>query len=135
MYLYAAATGIQTLLDPAVWSMATDRSHEAFHALWLPALLLEAAAPALLLAASGYLTVLFFRKSRGFPRLYVAVAVGTLAYAWLDLFLGTFIPAAREQIELVREVGRALGGTLASLAWIAYVLSSKRVKNTFVGAL
>lgn len=81
--------------------------------------------------AAIVLLVLFFKRSRFFPKGFIAVGIANLIFVLGDLWLASGVnveinggdPAAW------REVGRA---TFSVAIWVPYMLMSKRVANTFV---
>jgi hypothetical protein len=96
----------------------------------------EARAFVLLLALLGlgflvgwlYALVLMARRSRRFPRLYVALSLGSLA-----LFAAGWLIATRYfgyfDWALFLKTG---AGEVARAIWVPYLLASRRVRNTFV---
>jgi hypothetical protein len=83
------------------------------------------------------LLVLLVQKKRTFPRLYVVFSVVSAAFFFLDLFLGYLLFAEVYQSGTVeffnRDTIRGIIGSLAGLViWTPYMLSSVRVRNTFV---
>jgi len=80
--------------------------------------------------ASVWLLVLFFRRSRKFPSLFVAYCVVNLAFVVLDAWIVSWLlPEIPMDDEDMREMARTV---LNCLIWVPYMLRSRRVKNTFV---
>jgi hypothetical protein len=73
--------------------------------------------------------VLLVTKSRGFPRLYVGLMLGMLAFLVADLLISSVAfnisPNPSDVTSIVRTA-------FVSAIWCPYMLSSKRVQNTFV---
>jgi Protein of unknown function (DUF2569)/GYF domain 2 len=99
----------------------------------------EAAIYAVLLALFLYATMLFFRRSRRFPRLFtvecVAMALTPMAItAWLGL--GLSVATGRSFFEFAKfgpEISAtAIAALIVATMLILYIFRSKRVANTFV---
>ncbi|MGO4778753.1 DUF2569 family protein [Lysobacter sp. 2RAB21] len=81
--------------------------------------------------------VLFFAKSRWFPRVFIAWWVGNAVAATIAVLLVRHMVATR----LLETEGYLLRSTLIDMVcallfgafWISYTLMSKRMKNTFGG--
>jgi hypothetical protein len=114
------------------WEAVTTPGADAYHALWAPILITELVGNTAFVAAGFVLLVLFFNKSRRFPRLFIAYQVANLLFILGDAWLGSLV-LTREPMfdpDTLREFIRSLIG---GLIWIPYMLVSRRVKNTFVG--
>jgi len=112
------------------WANLTTPGTADYHALWAPLLIFELCGNLLFVLMAGTLLVLFFRKSRLFPKVFIAYSLLNLAFVTGDYFLSDLIPAvaAANDADAVKEVARAVVG---AAIWIPYMLVSKRVKNTF----
>lgn len=113
--------------DLSQWQFLTQPGGEQYHPLWAPALLFELHVFVLLLAWSILMLALFFKKRRSFPRLMVVLFLFELVCATIDHQLIQALPApalASNDLSLASGIG-------IRLAWMAYLLLSRRVKNTF----
>ena len=89
----------------------------------------EAAANAILLAAWIYAIVLMLTRRASFPRLFVVLAVASFAFVAIDTVMSARVLGAG----FTADDGVAIARQVAFyLAWIPYMLSSSRVRNTFV---
>lgn len=83
------------------------------------------------------LLVMLFTKKRSFPRLYVGWAVANLVFVLLDLIAAKIlfgaIYEAAEMNLLDGETAQSLFRAIVLVGiWVPYMLSSRRVRNTFV---
>lgn len=113
------------------WELLTTPGIESYHKLWAPLLVGEIIVNLILISAGVVLIVLFFRRSRRFPSLYIAVMVASLIFIIVDAWMLTLILPNEPMFnsESAREAFRSAG---ALLVWGPYMSVSKRVKNTFV---
>ncbi|MGJ5205324.1 DUF2569 family protein [Bradyrhizobium sp. HKCCYLR20261] len=92
-----------------------------------------------LLAFSAYTTILMFKHARSFPRFFIAEMLFTVVVPLLDVLAIAAILAisldramtdflSRESIN----AGQLAITAISAAIWIAYVLRSRRVANTFV---
>lgn len=119
------------LLSSGSWAALTTPGAAAYHPLWMPILVLELVMNTGLFCAWIYIAVLFFKKRKNLPKLYISLLSFTVAFqigdAWALSLVMPNTPIFDP--ETTREVARSLG---AACIWIPYMLLSKRVKATFV---
>ncbi|HEV7403473.1 MAG TPA: DUF2569 domain-containing protein [Chthoniobacteraceae bacterium] len=126
---------IFTTLLPAFseenWAPLTTPGSESYHPLWAPLLVSELSFNAIIILADLGLLVLFFTRSRKFPKAMIAFYLANLAFVAADFFLAQLIPqvAAKADAESATELGRMVIGTAI---WVPYFFVSKRVKATFI---
>lgn len=116
--------------DGTMQALTTPGS-EHYHPLWIVIVGYEALGNGLFIMAFIGLAVLFFSRSRRFPRLYIVALLANLAFLLGDEVIGSQIPAvvASGNTESIGEIAKSL---VACCLWVPYMLVSKRVKNTFV---
>jgi Protein of unknown function (DUF2569)/GYF domain 2 len=85
-----------------------------------------------------YTIVLFFRRSRLFPRFFIFQMIGFIFLPLIDLFwvasmiaLVTNAPVSKYLLLEERDIGAVAASVLAAAIWIPYILCSRRVANTF----
>ena len=119
------------IFQTGAWEALTTPGSESYHQLWAPLLIFEVAGNIAVIVASLALLVLFFRRSRHFPKLFVAFALINLVFVILDAWLGSLVITDEPMFDPVtaRELGRSL---IAVLVWVPYMFRSRRVRNTFV---
>lgn len=85
----------------------------------------------LLLMGALYLIFLFFSKRKKFPKVYILLSASTLVIQILDALIIQSILPQQDAFgqETVAEMGRTV---IACAIWIPYMLTSQRVKATFV---
>lgn len=113
------------------WQMVAMRGGEQYHPLYGPVLTFEVLGNSMLLAFNFVLICMFFAKRHVFPKAYVALMLANVAFLVLDEVISNAIPFVASQSDNTtrREINRAI---LQGVLWSAYMLTSKRVKATFV---
>lgn len=91
----------------------------------------------ILLAASLYMTYLFFLKSRMFPNLYIIIQIAAIAFWVVEYVLidsVAYVDEMREYItEMLQDEIKYIRTSIMSvIIWVSYMLKSKRVKATFI---
>lgn len=119
------------LFQDGIWDTLTTPGGEQYHPLWAPLLIFEIVCNLGFIIAYTTLVLIFFRKSRYFPKVYIVLAIINLCFMVLDAWLVSFVLPNQAMFDpdTVKEVSRAL---VSAAVWIPYMLVSKRVKNTFV---
>ena len=111
------------------WAALTTRGGERYHYLWGPYLSWALLANIAMLIALALTLVLFFRRRRIFPRVFICYMVFGAVVSVLDITVTQLIPAAKVESHGAVEVVRVFVGCGI---WIPYMLMSRRVRNTFV---
>lgn len=92
----------------------------------------------IIVAAVIYLLVLFFKKSKKFPKYYVWYASSMVVYAIISYILIRLLSGTTTETQIVLDelVSNVFGGVIvtvvASAIWIMYMRKSKRVAHTFI---
>jgi hypothetical protein len=121
--------------QPNTWTALTSPGSPAYHALWGPLIVFDAAAGSVMLVAPIFLLVLLFQKKLMLPRLMIYFYLFTLVAVAVDsagtvAIAGAF-PELMSQVK-TDAIGGIARGALGAAIWIPYFLYSKRVRNTFV---
>src|SRR5262245_45842957 len=125
---------VQTSVPPfrdGAWAILTTPGSEAYHALWAPLLIFELLGNVGFIVAQVSLLVLFFKRSRNFPRIYVWVVLINLPFILLDAWLGSFVITDEPMIDPTTAV-ELTRSVIGIAIWVPYMRLSKRVRNTFV---
>lgn len=118
-------------LKPSVWFVLL-RPGTPFHNPPLAALLTwEIVANIAFFAFTVWLAVLFFKKRKTVPKLYIYWLLLSCALQIADLVFSSFVPLAADQnhANAFAELAKA---AIGAAIWMPYFLRSKRVRNTFV---
>jgi Protein of unknown function (DUF2569)/GYF domain 2 len=90
------------------------------------------------LVLSIYTAVLFFRKSKRFPRFFVyeilaAIFLVPLDAMWIAVAASMETGQSAEQLFQIEpsEIGQTIAAAIIGSVWILYIFKSKRVANTF----
>lgn len=116
---------------PSVWILLLRPGTE-FHNPPLAALLAwEIIANIAFFAFTVWLAVLFFKKRKTVPKLYIYWLLLNCVLQVADMVFSSFIPAAAAQshANAFAELAKA---AIGAAIWMPYFLQSKRVRNTFV---
>ncbi|MEO6926316.1 MAG: DUF3857 domain-containing protein [Rhodanobacter sp.] len=128
--VYASAlVPLAGVMSAETWSSLTTYGSSTYNAMWAPLLLFELAANLAQLVFSLLLLVLLFKRRSSFPRLAVVLFVVAIVLPVGDLMLSGLMPGIKTTPD---EISKAVGGALGVGIWVAYLLSSRRVKATFV---
>lgn len=113
------------------WEILTTPGSEHYHALWAPILIFEWVMNFALMLCYVGVAILFFQRSRLFPRAYIALAIANVILVLTDSWLGTLVMPDEPifDFDTGREIFRSL---FAILVWGSYLMVSQRSKNTFV---
>ena len=113
------------------WATLTSPGSASYHPLWGPLLVFELIGNLAFLLIGIVTAILFFRKSRWFPKVYIATMFCSFCYVLLDAWFVSLV-LSNEPIfdaETTKELVRPL---VATLIWGPYLIISNRAKNTFV---
>jgi hypothetical protein len=116
------------VLNPETWAALTTPGTNAYHPLWAPLISFEVIANIAMFGFTIWLLILFFKKSKRVPKLFVAWLLLLAAVQILDQLLGNQIPlvASQHDPESLKDLARSIVGVAI---WVPYFLKSKRVKN------
>lgn len=113
------------------WTLLTTPGSATYHPLWAPLLIFELLSNIGTIAIQLWLLVLYFGKSKRFPRIYVWMALLNLAFILADAWFSSFVLPKRPIIDsgTAQEIVRSI---VAVVIWVPYMRVSQRVRNTFV---
>lgn len=129
--MWQVLTEFVPIFRDGYWEVLTTPGSEAYHWLWGPTLIFELLGNAVLAVFAVFLLALYFMKNYRFPKLYIAFLAFNVVFLTVDLVAVYQVLASSGEFEGegVRDLFR---GVVGALIWIPYMLTSKRVKNTFV---
>lgn len=131
-YLQVRSLGdITGAISVDAWPALTQPGSAQYHPLWSITILLEIVGGLGTVIMRLLLIVTYFQRRSSFPRLFVWVLVGSMAYLGLDFALGSMIPATAAEYS-GKQLGKLLAGSLGGVLWALYLMRSRRVRNTFV---
>ena len=91
-----------------------------------------------MIALCVYSTVLLFRHSRHFPRVFIWQMIAVICLPLLDLFwVASMIaltmnePVSKYLTLEAKEGAQMMAGVIGAAIWRSYILKSRRVRNTF----
>jgi hypothetical protein len=122
------------MLNDGTLEVMTTPGSEYYHGLWLPLFVFELIYAVALCFAALYLVYLFFTKHAWFPKVYIIISLIGIGVTALDAWLVTLILPNASMFDV--ESGRLfIQQIIGAIIWIPYLLSSERVKATFVEKL
>jgi len=113
------------------WAALTTPGSRLYHALWAPLIIFELAGNLGFVIVQLWLLVLFFRRSKIFPKLYVWMALVNLPFVVVDAWLLSIILPEEPMFDSATAIEFARSIVTAAI-WAPYMLVSRRVKNTFI---
>ena len=116
-------------VDAASWQALTTPGSNEYHALWAPVLLFELMGATLLGALSALLLVLFFKRRRSTPAVYIGVSIAAVLHELGSVIFLHALPV--EAGDRMQGIGSLAGSALVTLLWCGYFLQSGRVEATF----
>jgi hypothetical protein len=124
-----AGTGAKYALAFAAGAGGLDRAIPDVR----PLLMFETALNGVMLGFTVVVAVLFFRKRRQLPLVFMAWVVAQLVTQILELFVIRQFPTVWSVPEVRTQAQRGvLGGLLICSIWLPYFIKSRRVDATFV---
>lgn len=132
--IYALVPVFPPIFTEGHWEQLTTPGSLAYHPLWGPLIIGEIVVNSILVLTGICLIYLFFSKHYLFPKVYIFLAVFSLAFIVLDAWLVTIVLPGEPMFdrEMMRELTRGLVGVVI---WVPYMLKSERVQATFVRML
>lgn len=119
------------ILRDGTWDAVTTPGSDAYHPFWGPLLVGEVIVNMGMIGLSIYLLYLFSQKSVRFPKTYIWLLSGSLAFVLMDALAAQVVLPDQPLMdaETSGEFARSL---IVASIWIPYMLRSRRVRNTFV---
>lgn len=126
--IYSTYTIFKACFSEGRWSILTAPTSEAYHALLKPTIIFEFVTNIIIIILSLTVLILFFKKSKYFPKAWIITFISIILFLVIDIVLCNQIPSIP-----VDDLYNQLVKTIIPLAiWGTYLKTSKRVKNTFV---
>ncbi len=119
------------IFEDGVWQEMTNASSSSYIPYLGTFIVGEMIVNLIILGASIYLIYLFYYKHYLFPKIYIAVVVGSILFMLVDAWLLTKILPG-EQMFTPESAGEFVRSLIAAAIWVPYMLVSKRVRLTFV---
>ena len=120
-----------SLFQDGTWARLTTPGSEKFHVLWGPLLVFEIVSNFIFIVGFTLLAFIFFRKSKLFPKTYIAIVLVNFCFIVFDAWFASFVLPDEPifDVETTNEIVRSF---VHVAVWVPYMLVSKRVGNTFV---
>ena len=125
-------------LVSAIFSEADSRWHLIVRAKFPTTMWGEAVLNGALISLFVYTTVLFFRRSRNFPRFFIFQFVATISMPIVALLWAAFtiaLATGRPFVDFLsidpKDGGQLIAALIGAVVWIPYIRKSRRVANTF----
>lgn len=121
---------IQVLGTPD-WDLLTTPGNEAYDPMWAPTIYFEIVVLIVALMLNGVVLYLFFARKSAFKTAFIIFALLNLGISVVDAVLCSMISNFPKEgwVEVVKAIFQS--GVYAAI-WIAYMVKSVRVRNTFV---
>ncbi|WP_099192079.1 DUF2569 family protein [Tepidibacter mesophilus] len=129
--MYSTYTIFKSCFSKNNWSLITSPSSPNYHALLKSTIIFELAANIIMIILSLGVLLLFFKKSKHFPKAWISTFIFLIASHVIDIILCKQIPLIGEY-ELKNLYNQLLISIISLSIWAPYLIKSKRVKNTFV---
>lgn len=119
------------LVSDGSWAALTTPGSAVYNPSLSTFIMVEAALNCAIFLSWLYLAFLLFSKRRKFPKVFIMLLAATLAIQFLDAWVIQVIVPDQKAFdqETMVELGRTI---IACAIWIPYMLTSQRVKATFV---
>ena len=119
------------IFSDGTWEALTTQGGEAYSPLWAPILIIELGINAALVLAWMGTAYLFFTKKAVFTKAYISLVAFSVAFILGDaLAIGAVMPD--EPVFDPDTTTEFVRACVFALVWISYMLTSRRVKSTFV---
>ena len=118
------------ILTDGTFALLTHPSSESYVPGFSLIMSFEMLGNIILMSTGFYLMVLFFKKSKTFPQVFIYYLIGNFLFLFLDSVFGVMVfPSSGFDPETV---GSLLGSLFGIAIWIPYLRRSIRVKLTFI---
>jgi Protein of unknown function (DUF2569) len=119
------------LFSDGTWAALPTPGSETYHPLWAPLFIFEIVGNLAFVLTGLWLLTLFFRRSNNFPTVFIWFVSINVLFILVDAWLGSFVLPEEPMFDpaTTQELARSV---VSSAVWVPYMLSSKRVRNTFV---
>ncbi|MEJ8555121.1 DUF2569 domain-containing protein [Tepidibacter sp. Z1-5] len=126
--IFSTYTIFKACFSEGRWSILTSPTSETYHVLLKPTIIFEFATNIIMIILSLTVLVLFFKKSKHFPKAWIITFISVILFLVIDIVLCNQMPSIP-----VDNLYNQLFKTIIPFAiWGTYLKTSKRVKNTFV---
>ena len=118
--------------SPYTWQALTIPGSVSYQPGWAPVLCFELLGQITVLTLAIFGLVLFFKKSRLFPRCFIAMLLANAIFVVVDLILvKSFLKTAGATTGSATQDRALMQVVIGCCIWIPYMLNSRRVKVTF----
>lgn len=115
----------------SVWLVLMNPAEASFRPSLLPLIIFELAANIAACIFSLVVAVFFYQKRRVFPLTFICVFTGIFLFRVLDLVLPEYL-LGKEHAPESKEWYTLIGSAFYLVLWSSYLMTSERVRNTFI---
>jgi hypothetical protein len=127
--IFSFCEDMPLILSTNNWALLSDPASADFNPFKSVCILIATLFDALNIVMRVLLSLLFFKKKRLYPSLFICVIWGSFLWNTTDTVLASTLINEATTVKAIAQLTR---GFLFSMLWTLYILKSKRVRNTFI---